>query len=179
MPFAGEALVSWVDAMSATLKLSRPDSLSALGLAGRAAFSNNQFRLSETELACVERRTGLRPMQVEPMLFSFYAPTALSWLDPASGRSWRASDPWLRRERSAACPLCVQSSGGRWLLSWRLKRTLLCQDHLVYLVDRCSACDTRLYWRLEATGAGRRTYCTKPLRGAGGVLGAQHARAGR
>ncbi|MET9509911.1 TniQ family protein [Streptomyces flavidovirens] len=169
IPFAGEAFVSWVDAMSATLRLSRPDSLRALGLAGRAAFSNYQFRLSEPELACVERRTGLRPRQVERMLFSFYAPTALPWLDPASGRSWRASDPWLRREHSSACPLCLQASGGRWLLSWRLKWTFLCADHLVYLVDRCPRCRTRLYWRLEATGARQRTHCTKPLFGGGGA----------
>lgn len=73
------------------------------------------------------------------------------------------SNPWLRREHSAACPLCVQASGGRWLLTWRLKWTFLCADHLVYLADRCPRCGLRLYWRLEATGAGQRTYCTRPM----------------
>ncbi|MBT2506942.1 TniQ family protein [Streptomyces sp. ISL-98] len=103
----------------------------------------------------LRQRTGLRPGQIERTLFSFYEPTVLPWLAPASGRSWRATDPWLR-DHSAACPLCVQASGGRWLLSWRLKWTFLCADHLMYLVDRCPRCHTRLYWRRESTGPARR-----------------------
>jgi hypothetical protein len=44
-----------------------------------------------------------------------------------------------------------------------LKWTFLCADHLVYLVDRCPRCYTRLYWRHEATGPGQREHCTQPL----------------
>lgn len=97
------------------------------------------------------------------MLFSHYAPTALPQLAPENGAGrLRVNNPWLRRDHSAACPLCVQVSGGRWLLSWRLKWTFLCADHLVYLVDRCPRCDLRLYWRIEATGTGQRLHCIRP-----------------
>ncbi|MFF8925693.1 TniQ family protein [Streptomyces longwoodensis] len=175
-PFAGESFVSWVDTVAVALRLSRVAALSTLGLLGTAGFSSYQFRLSLEELAEVHQRTGRRPVQVERMLFSFYATTALPQLSPDGGRSWRSNDPWLRREHSAACPLCLQASGGRWLLSWRLKWAFLCADHLVYLVDRCPRCHLGLYWRLAATGAGQRTHCTRPggrHHGRGRRLGAQ------
>ncbi|MFE9938948.1 TniQ family protein [Streptomyces hirsutus] len=161
-PFAGEAFVSWVDTVAATLQLSRAATLRALGLPGTAKFSMYQFRLEPEALEGLRQRTGLRPAQVERMLLSFYAPTALPQLVPDIGRGWRVSNPWLRREHSTACPLCIQASGGRWLLSWRLKWTFLCADHLVYLVDRCPRCHLRLYWRLEATGSEQRMHCTRP-----------------
>ncbi|MFI5761991.1 TniQ family protein [Streptomyces sp. NPDC051563] len=164
-PFPGESFVSWVDTVAVTLRLSRTMALRTLGLSGSASFSAHQFHLNPEQLEGLWRRTGLRPAQVERMLFSFYAPTALPQLALDSGRigqGARVSYPWLRREHSAACPLCVQASGGRWLLSWRLKWTFLCADHLVYLVDRCPRCGLRLYWRLEATASGQRTRCLRP-----------------
>lgn len=164
-PFAGEAFVSWVDTVAASLRVSRAAALRTLGLPGSASFSTHQFHLSPEQLEGLRQRTGLRPAQVERMLFAFYAPTALPQLvadDGRVGQGARVSQPWLRRDHSAACPLCVEASGGRWLLSWRLRWTFLCADHLVYLVDRCPRCGLRLYWRLEATGAGQRTHCVRP-----------------
>ncbi|NNJ05637.1 TniQ family protein [Streptomyces sp. PKU-MA01144] len=164
-PFPGEAFVSWVDTVAASLRVSRAAALRTLGLPGSASFSTHQFHLSPEQLEGLRRRTGLRPAQVERMLFAFYAPTALPQLvadDGRVGQGARVSQPWLRRDHSAACPLCVEASGGRWLLSWRLRWTFLCADHLVYLVDRCPRCGLRLYWRLEATGAGQRTHCMRP-----------------
>ncbi|MER7191263.1 TniQ family protein [Streptomyces flaveolus] len=123
------------------------------------------FHLNREQLEGSRRRTGLRPAQVERMLFAFYAPTALPHLAEDNGRIGQGapvSQPWLRRDHSAACPLCVEASGGRWLLSRQLKWTGLRADHLVYLVDRCPRCGLRLYWRLEATGAGQRTHCVCP-----------------
>ncbi|MDQ0831382.1 hypothetical protein QF032_003226 [Streptomyces achromogenes] len=162
-PFAGESFLSWVDTLAVTLRLSRAAALKELGLPGSATFSTSQIHLRPEELEGVCRRTGLRPAQVRRMLFAFYAPTALPQFTSDIGRSWHVSNPWLRRDHSAACPLCVQTSGGRWLLSWRLKWTFLCADHLVYLADRCPRCHLRLYWRHEATGAGQREHCTRPL----------------
>ncbi|WP_409474942.1 TniQ family protein [Streptomyces sp. HC307] len=160
VPFPGESFVSWVDTVAVTMQLSRAAALRVLGLSGTASFSTHQFHLSPRQLEELRQRTGLRPAQVERMLFSFYTPTALPQLAP--DMSERVSNPWLRREHSAACPLCIHASGGRWLLSWRLKWTFLCADHLVYLVDRCPRCELRLYWRLEATATGQRTHCIRP-----------------
>ncbi|MFJ3768372.1 TniQ family protein [Streptomyces sp. NPDC090082] len=165
VPFPGEAFVSWVDTVAASLRVSRAAALRTLGLPGSASFSTYQFHLSPEQLEGLRRRTGLRPAQVERMLFAFYAPTALPQLvadDGSIGQGARVSQPWLRRDHSAACPLCVEASGGRWQLGWWLRWTFLCVDHLVYLVDRCPRCGLRLYWRLEATGAGQRTRCVRP-----------------
>ncbi|MFI8092016.1 TniQ family protein [Streptomyces sp. NPDC086080] len=164
-PFPGEAFVSWVDTVAASLRVSRARALRTLGLPGSASFSTHQFHLSQEQLEGLRRRTGLRPAQVERMLLGYYAPTALPQLVEDNGRvgqGARVTQPWLRRDHSAACPLCVEASGGRWLLSWRLRWTFLCADHLVCLVDRCPRCGLRLYWRREATGAGQgRTACVR------------------
>lgn len=163
VPFPGESFVSWVDTVAVALRLQRAPALRALGLSGTASFSTYQFHLTAEELEGVRLRTGLRPAQVERMLFSYYALTALPQLAPEAGTGrLRVNNPWLRRDHSAACPLCIQASGGRWLLSWRLKWTFLCADHLVYLLDRCPRCDLRLYWRNEATGTGQRLHCIRP-----------------
>ncbi|KAA0930576.1 TniQ family protein [Streptomyces apricus] len=162
-PFAGESFLSWVDMVAVTLRLARVAALRELGLSGPARFSTPQIHLRPAELKGVCQRTGLRPEQVKRMLFAFYAPTALPQFTADARRRWHVSNPWLRRDHSAACPLCLQASGGRWLLTWRLKWTFLCADHLVYLVDRCPRCRWWLYWRHEATGPGQREYCTRPL----------------
>lgn len=162
-PFAGESFVSWVDTIGVTLRLSRRATLQALGLPSTTSFSRYQIRLGSDELEKVCQRTGLRPAQVERMQFTFYTPTALPQFAPNMGRGRGVRNPWLRHDHSAACPLCIQASGGRWLLSWRLKWTFLCADHLVYLGDRCPRCDLWLYWRRESTGTGQRTHCTRPL----------------
>jgi hypothetical protein len=163
IPFAGESFLSWVDTLAVTLRVSRAATLQELGLSGSATFSRLQIHLSPEELGGVCRRTGLSPAQVERILFAFYAPTALPQFTADTKRSWHVRNPWLRRDHSAACPLCLQASDGRWLLSWRLKCTFLCADHLVYLADRCPRCHLWLYWRHEATGAGQREHCTRPL----------------
>ena len=162
-PFAGESFLSWIDTLAVTLRLSRAATLQELGLPGSATSSTSQIHLSPEKLEGVCWRTGLRPAQVERMLFAFYAPTALPQFTSGMGRRWHVRNPWLRRDHSAACPLCLQVSGGRWLLSWRLKWTFLCADHLVYLADRCPRCRLWLYWRHEATGTGQREHCTRPL----------------
>ncbi|NMI62413.1 TniQ family protein [Streptomyces sp. RLB3-17] len=162
-PFAGESFLSWVDTLAVTLRLSRAATLQELGLPGSPTFSTSQIHLSPEELGGVCRRTGLRPAQVERILFAFYAPTALPQFTSDMERRWHVRNPWLRRDHSAACPSCLQASGGRWLLSWRLKWTFLCADHLVYLADRCPRCHLWLYWRHEATGPGQREHCTRPL----------------
>lgn len=76
-PFPGESFVSWVDTVAVTLPLSRAMALRTLGLSGSASFSAHQFHLNPKQLEGLWRRTGLRSAQVERMLFSFYAPTAL------------------------------------------------------------------------------------------------------
>lgn len=69
-PFAGESLLSWVDTVAVTLRLPRVAVLRELGLRGPATFGTPQIHLSPAELEGVCRRTGLRPAQVERMLFA-------------------------------------------------------------------------------------------------------------
>lgn len=115
-PFAGESF-SAGSPLAVTLKLSRAATLQELGLPGSATFSAAQIDLSPEELEGVCRRTGLRPVQVQRILLAFYAPTALPQFTSDSRRRWHVRNRWLRRDHSAACPLCLEASGGRWLLS--------------------------------------------------------------
>ncbi|NEC91091.1 hypothetical protein [Streptomyces sp. SID12501] len=104
-----------------------------------------------------DRRLGVVPTP-------FAGESFLSWVDTVAV-TMRLPRVAALRELGLPGPatFCLQASGGRWLLSWRLKWTFLCADHLVYLADRCPRCRLWLYWRHDATGPSQREHCTRPL----------------
>ncbi|WP_374227332.1 TniQ family protein [Streptomyces sp. AC512_CC834] len=46
----------------------------------------------------------------------------------------------MGRAGSRFCPACLEETGGRWQVTWRLGWSFACIRHHVLLADRCPAC---------------------------------------
>lgn len=153
-PYAGESLLSWVDALA---RLNRVSRLHTFRLAGFARPHDSGYRPSVRFGACltaestarVRAATGLSAARQQAMTLAHYAGGVL----PAfpSPPHWRTVALWVARlrltlpARSRACPACLRESGGRWLLRWRLVWSFACVRHRVYLLGACRGCGSGLH----------------------------------
>lgn len=164
VPAEGEWFVSWLDRAGRDLGVLRVTLATALGVAGPggtsgqfAVWAGVPMDLSDDHVERVIAATGFDHAAVNAMLLRRYFGTAVA-PGPILTRDRRvrgvgvwAHREWLSVKRSAACPICLNVSGGAWQLSWRLPWAMVCTRHRTYLVSRCP-----------------RTDCSLPLRYPGG-----------
>ena len=136
-PLAGEAVDSWLEAtaehMGTTVAaLAR---LAGLSVAARPAWIR---WIGPEESNALEAITGVSSVAIQSMTLKSYDNRA-SRLDPISHRLDPAF-PFGALPRSRFCPRCLQATGGRWQLSWRLGWSFLCPEHRCLLVDGCPHC---------------------------------------
>ncbi|WP_338492066.1 TniQ family protein [Streptomyces sp. SJL17-4] len=142
-PYPGEALDSWLEAFAARLSCPFTDVLGALGLPNRdpavAAPVLPRWTTVATpdELSVITEVTGVAADVLTAMTLQPYDGHAVV-IVPGQRRVHRQA-LW-GRAGSRYCPTCLEETGGRWQLTWRLGWSFACTRHHVLLADRCPAC---------------------------------------
>ncbi len=143
----GEALDSWLEALSRRMNTPLGGVLSHFGLPTRGRSGNHlrdippdwTIALRDHETAAIAHATGVAPAAITAMTLAFYDQRALS-ID-VERRHVNRRVLWGRGRGSRFCPDCLTTSGGRWQLAWRLGWAFACPLHHRLLADNCPNCD--------------------------------------
>lgn len=138
-PVVGESLDSWLEAYASRTGIAWGDLLIALGLdedtsSRRAGCRRPVLSLTSAQVASVAHATDLAPTVVRSLTLA-----SLVGLANEQGVISRA----LLSRASRFCPRCLDSSGGRWQLWWRLGWAFACGVHHCLLADSCPHCFRR------------------------------------
>ncbi len=94
--------------------------------------------LHDDEATSIARVTGIPVATVHAMtLRRFHNRAIILELDH---RTVDVKKLWGRSNGSSCCPDCLDESGGRWQISWRLTWSFACLRHESLLVDQCPRC---------------------------------------
>ncbi|WP_396911361.1 TniQ family protein [Mycolicibacterium sp.] len=141
-PVNGEALDSWLEAISHRHAAAWGDLLDAVGLAApTGAATPWLIQLIPAEAAALSLATRKPADQLHAMTLARYDGTGLRIRQHA--RVADRSFPWSRARFSRFCPDCLRDDGGRWQLFWRLGWAFACLRHQCLLVDECPCCGQR------------------------------------
>ncbi|QFS90485.1 hypothetical protein FIV07_06965 [Mycobacterium sp. THAF192] len=138
-PFPGEAIDSWLEAVAARHEVPFGDVLRQCGLVGlgsRRGFSGGFISAGADVIGVISDTTGVPAEAVER-----------TTLPSGEGGAGPVRHPWAWRRGSRACPLCLRTTGGRWMLAWRHNVPFVCAAHNCVLLDTCTACGRP--WRLR------------------------------
>lgn len=136
-PLPGEALDSWLEALAHRHGVHFGDVLHQCGIT--SAGPGGWIRLLDRyTLARIAQVTGLSPCEVDAMALppNPGAPTGAN----TNVARMLPSGPWDWRANSRYCPQCLNDTGGRWKLSWRMNWTFACLTHNCLLADACPEC---------------------------------------
>lgn len=139
-PVDGEAIDSWVEAIAHRTHTAFGDLLTAVGLSPYNAMGTSAWIvcLNADEAAAISTATGITHDVLETMTLQHYSGRAVR-IKPDSRMLSRAF-PWGRGRGSRFCPTCLEETGGRWQLAWRLGWTFACTIHNCLLADACPHC---------------------------------------
>lgn len=139
-PIRGEAIDSWLEAIAHRTHTSFSDLLTAVGLSPFSGISTPAWlvRLNPEETATTCASTGIDPDVLRTMTLHHYSDRAVR-IKPDDTTLSRAF-PWGPGRGSRFCPACLDATGGRWQLSWRLGWTFACTTHNCLLADACPGC---------------------------------------
>lgn len=139
-PIDGEALDSWLEAIAHRTYTAFGDVLSAVALTRHHEVRTSAWmvRLEPDQAATISEATGVSEATLHAMTMAHYAGRALR-INPDTGTVSRAF-PWGRGIGSRFCPMCLDQTGGRWQLSWRLGWAFACTIHNCLLADTCPQC---------------------------------------
>lgn len=133
-PVAGESIESWLEALASRNAATWGEILAAVGLDGE---SNRvrvpRFAVSPTveQVAAISYATGVTASVITSM-------TSSSLFGASTAGAVNAGTFTLPRSRF--CPKCLDRSGGRWQLWWKLRWAFACPVHRCLLVDVCPHC---------------------------------------
>ena len=142
-PVDGEALDSWLEALSARMQVTWGDLLVGVGLPverSRSYTSGWLVELTDLQARSISAVTGTDVATLQAMTLHHINRALLqgSTLAPESLESML----WLRGRRSRFCPRCLADIEGRWKLVWRLRWSFVCMRHQCLLADGCPACQS-------------------------------------
>jgi hypothetical protein len=139
-PIDGEALDSWLEAIAHRTHTAFGDVLSAAALTRNHDVRTGAWmvRLEPDQVAAISEATGISEATIHTMTMAHYAGRALR-INPDTGTVSRAF-PWGRGIGSRFCPMCLDQTGGRWQLAWRLGWAFACTIHNCLLADACPHC---------------------------------------
>lgn len=139
-PLPGESFDSWFEAYAARLQILTGDLAAAIGLPQpylRTPIGTLLTRgITPSHLPRLAATTGLNLASLDE-LFHRPGPT------PTTGRATvtRAiSHAWAPAAGTRFCPACLTTTGGRFLLAWRLPWTFFCLSHDRPLAEGCPQC---------------------------------------
>lgn len=139
-PIAGEALDSWLEAIAHRTNSMHADMLSAVGLQSRNQMGTSAWMVkpSAIEIESLNVATSVPGDILESMVLQHYSERALR-INP-DVMTINRTFPWWRGRGSRFCPKCLDQTGGRWQLSWRLGWSFACIEHNCLLADACPEC---------------------------------------
>jgi hypothetical protein len=146
-PCDGESLQSWLVANASRAHTPWFVLLDALLPKAQAASRVGRYGcldeiLRPRQLTDIATATGMTEQRVAEMTL---AGLRMPPVQPDTG-AWRVSTPWGRPVRwRRYCPRCLERTGGRWSLAWRLPWVAVCVDHGCLLNDTCPACGGKQY----------------------------------
>lgn len=149
LPFPGESLASWVDAIAVHIEITRKTLLRDYwGLPfGPVHFPHGMtLDLSEDDRQRIAAATGVPTEDLARMQLGRYTTQPLPALPYSDDDKWEAearrhlNNILIIRGGSRWCPDCLKASGGRWLLRWRLTWSFACVEHKVFLCGHCPSC---------------------------------------
>jgi hypothetical protein len=146
-PLAGEALDSWIEVMSAQLRVPAGELLVALGLRQEGEPPANwapwMTQLTPPQAEHLAVATGIPPDVLHAMTLQHFDQRAL--VVDRDRRQVKRSFMWGRGGGSGSrfCPDCLRENQGRWLLLWRLGWSFACLTHGRLLADFCPTCGSR------------------------------------
>jgi TniQ protein len=135
-PIAGEALDSWMEAMAARHETPFTDLLALCGMSFRVPVSAWIAALTAEQIDRIAAVSRVEPQIVAAMTFALQVRRSV---DVASDHLWR-DVVWVRRTGSRMCCRCLDDTGGRWQLAWRLNWSFACLRHRCLLNDTCHQC---------------------------------------
>ena len=137
-PLPGEALDSWLEAISHRLRSAHGDTLTSVGLASPGLVSVENSWLANLPAESADHISAVTGQPIERL----HQMTIAHYASPRQNITTQAArpSPWSQTRRSRYCPHCLAESGGRWLLQWRLGWQFLCEIHRCLLVDTCPTC---------------------------------------
>ena len=139
-PTTGEALDSWLEALAHRTHTGFGDLLVALGLptANQRGTGRWITQLTADQLRSISDATETTPDRISAMTLDWYSGRALH-IDPRKATTTRQS-AWSQVRGSRFCPACLDETGGRWQLAWRLELSFACLTHRRLLADTCPGC---------------------------------------
>lgn len=146
-PLPGEALDSWLEAVSARTETPFGQTLHHLGFPSRTQQSRGAgdlrppdwtILLRDEEVHRLAHASGLAPEAITAMTLARYFPHAIH-LD-LERRHVDRKLLWGRGSGSRYCPDCLREHQGRWQLFWRLGWAFACTQHSRLLADCCPEC---------------------------------------
>jgi hypothetical protein len=140
VPIEGEAIDSWLEAIAHRTHTEFGDLLCAVGLSPYNAVGITPWivRLDPDEAESITAATGIAPNALEGMTLQHYTGRAVRI--KSDDRMLSRAFPWGRGRGSRFCPACLDATGGRWQLRWRLGWTFACIAHNCLLADACPDC---------------------------------------
>ena len=142
-PVHGEALDSWLEALSARMQIAWGDLLVGVGLPpGRSPGYTCGWLVELTTLQArsLSFATGTDAATLETM--TLHHISRVLGQDSTLASESIDSMIWLAGRRSRFCPACLAENGGRWLLWWRLRWSFACLRHQSLLADACPVCQS-------------------------------------
>lgn len=145
-PLPGEALDSWLEALAHRMSTCLGDLLASAGMESYAPRTRHRTAtaldwtvfLGPSEAAGIAAATGIPEPAIEAMTLARYDGTILQ-ID-RDNRTVNRHYLWGRGSGSRYCPECLEESGGRWRLAWRLGWCFACPAHRRLLADVCPGC---------------------------------------
>jgi hypothetical protein len=145
VPFDGEALDSWLEALAHRSDAPFGGVLTAVGLDPSAAALDRGLRaleaLEHAQASAISDVTGISVTDVHALTLARYRKTLLR--GPSRAGQTGKAFPWGPAYGSRYCPDCLAESSGRWRLSWRLAWSFACLRHQCLLADLCPYCAGR------------------------------------
>lgn len=139
-PTAGEALDSWLEALAHRTHTGFGDLLGAVGLpaANQRGAGRWITQLTAEHLRSISDATETAPERIGATTLDWYSGRALH-IDPRKATTTRQF-AWSQVRGSRFCPACLDETGGRWQLAWRLELSFACLTHRRLLADTCPGC---------------------------------------
>lgn len=134
---AGESLDSWLWAYADRLRATPSELLKALGIPGHSD-RDYTIRLLPGEAEEISWVSGVDSQTLHSMTLERYDRRAIVLVD--GQRRISRFELMSRVTGTRFCPRCLEETGGRWQLSWRLSWSFVCLKHRCLLVDSCPAC---------------------------------------
>lgn len=162
-PIAGEAIDSWLELLAHRYEVTWSEFRRALG----SVLPKDKYpdrwvlRLTHDQLRVISDSTGVHTGTLKAMTLESYPPIA-SGYNSLTGQVV-SKFPWRHVHASRFCPLCLEETGGRWQITWRMVWFFACPKHHCLLAELCPECSAPQRTFITASLIPRPGRCWAPV----------------